>query len=77
MSCRICGYHDGHHDTKTPRPEVSDDRVSDMLVWDKGYEDGRSGEPESNPDPRYMLGYLRGEIAAEEAENGSEWVTYP
>jgi hypothetical protein len=42
-------------------------------LWQEGESAGRSGKPQAQDDPSYVLGYLKGEIAREEAENGEPW----
>jgi len=62
MDCYYCGWKNGHHDPNCPQEKNND--------WEQGYSDGRAGLPNQRDDPVYLLGYGRGVVALEEAENG-------
>lgn len=92
MNCRYCNWRDGHHDPKCPElaQEGSIERKLYMVSWEDGYRDGRAGTEKffqypSTPkeehdqtltEAAYLLGYGRGEVALEEAENGSRSWSY-
>jgi len=68
MTCYHCGQSGGHHEAC---PDTRGVKADAIRVWLLGYQDGRAGRAKALPDdPTYILGYTRGECAAEEAENG-------
>jgi hypothetical protein len=76
MHCRFCGWgtNDGKpaasHDPACPLASGKLDE-SKKIAFDSGYRHGRQGFDTINPDDRtYILGWLRGDAAAEEATNG-------
>ena len=74
MGCHYCGYHNDNHSPDCPKdsPEL-------MRNWQEGWNAGHRGEtpPDEGGDPRYGMGFLRGVVALEAAQNGSGWVRYP
>jgi hypothetical protein len=86
MNCRYCAHRNGGHDSKCPElaEAGSIERKLYMASWQGGYDDGRAGKllrfaypstPEQKQaqtptEAAYHLGYGRGEVALEEAENG-------
>ena len=67
MKCYHCSYLAGAHDPACPKLP---DNVESLSIWTDGWYEGRVGMP-MTPDmgPAWKLGYLRGEIALEEAQN--------
>lgn len=60
--CYFCGWREGKHDPYCPRKET--------VEWKEGKSDGRSGKDAAHRGPVYQLGFGRGVVAREEAENG-------
>ena len=65
MKCFLCDWANGHHDLNCPKEETDN--------WRLGYNDGRSGEEPGSIDAVYLLGWNRGNVAREEAENGHDY----
>lgn len=68
-SCGDCGYyHGGHHEfCPTPNPKFRGRFAA-------GWSDGRSRKPlDEGKHPAYVLGWNRGDAAADEAENSVPW----
>jgi hypothetical protein len=65
MPCRYCRYINGLHHEDCP----DGDHEAEQL-FEKGWDEGRggAGRPSSDKAP-YMMGFWRGVIALEEAEN--------
>lgn len=88
MDCRLCKYRDGGHADACPEQVKDDPilRRLYMAACNDGWEDGRTGKEaryeypasfearvaQKPAEATYLLGYLRGEAAAEEAENGCQ-----
>jgi len=64
MRCYICRWENAQHDPRCPRtldhPEVK-------ARFERGYRDGWKGksDPESDRDPVYALGWVKGDIASD------------
>lgn len=70
MRCSRCAWEQGH-DPSCPE-QIQDVALKEAVLrdYDEGYRAGRSGlEIRSNKGP-YKLGWGRGVVALEEAENG-------
>lgn len=72
MRCRYCGYQDGHHNSRCPKPNSSE-----MKIWEHGHSDGCRGKVcfrsiKELANPFYQMGWNQGALAREEAENGFE-----
>lgn len=65
--CHYCGFYHGRHHRDCPTPGTPE-----MDRWRAGYDDGRSDCMRMNADPAYELGYLRAEVAREEAQNNHD-----
>ena len=70
--CYYCAWRNGHHDPHCPQRQLHSETVFVLhkTLWEAGYKKGRGGQEPTNDDPVYMLGYGRGVVALEEAENG-------
>lgn len=66
MSCHYCGWHDNRHDPNCPKPSTPA-----MERWGQGWNDGRKGKPKASNDVHYLMGWMRGEVALETAQNES------
>ena len=45
-----------------------------QVLWHKGWDEGRSGELHpSEDDPTFVLGFIQGEVALEEAQNSENY----
>ena len=66
MRCQYCGYRLGQHNPNCPKPgSVA------MEIWQRGERDGRAGkELALHTLESYQLGWIQGNIALEEAQNG-------
>ncbi len=73
--CERCRYGGGKHlegcplDTSAGLAQYALD--GRMIIWQQGYKDGRAGK--RKPDvvgATYLLGWLQGDAAADEAANG-------
>jgi hypothetical protein len=65
--CHYCAWSGGKHDDACPSSVKSN-----MAFWRAGWTAGRSGKERAlgyGDHPAYNLGYLRGEVALEEAQN--------
>jgi hypothetical protein len=66
MSCYFCGWHKGGHSPNCP----AGDRAAEAR-FRKGWDEGKSGALNpSSDEPAFVLGFHRGEVALEEAQNG-------
>ena len=63
--CYYCGFgHPAHHDA-CPR-----ENPTKQALWRKGWESGRKGlSYQKRADPIFQLGWIKGEVALETAEN--------
>jgi len=71
MCCKFCEYGNDRHATDCPRTTPGADER-----YEEGYRAGRSGKERTESamkDPAYSYGYLRGERALENAQNGCSW----
>lgn len=71
MTCHYCGCYDGFHYDECPI-----DTTSPLYpAWRLGYTAGRTGvlgiDEGAGPRATYRLGWIRGDIAADEASNGA------
>ncbi len=71
VKCRFCSYCDGSHDHWCPQNAPNDQAI--RQAWERGYEDGRARRPEASTDHPYALGWLKGNVAAEEAMESVPW----
>ncbi len=66
--CFYCRFGNGAHGADCPQPGTPE-----MAQWKEGYADGRSGKTDSPTGSQsYRMGYIAGECALEEAENGHD-----
>ena len=63
LTCRFCGWFNRHNPNC---PVVTKNRA----VWEAGYEAGRKGHVFDHRNPTWVIGFLQGNIALEEAQNG-------
>ena len=71
MRCHYCGYDGGKHDVVCPESFTGDAKEQVRKEWRAGYDWGRLGNIKPTAtSATYSLGWLRGEAALEEAENG-------
>jgi hypothetical protein len=52
---------------------LKSERQRSIAFWNKGWDDGRQAVEPKTDNETYMLGWLTGECAREEAENGCSW----
>lgn len=72
MRCKYCGWSCGKHDANCHK-DVTEEVAKEVLRWAQGQSDGRKGnQPVSTGDTHYMMGWNYGNVALEEAENGSQ-----
>jgi hypothetical protein len=71
MKCFMCAW-ERFHDTRCPEAQPPNFKAGAYLERSRGYQAGRSGEGigDGPNEPSYVLGYGRGVVALEEAENG-------
>ena len=70
-SCHYCGYGEPGHDKACPESMSGEAKIRAHKVWEAGYQMARSGRQNpTDPSATYSLGYGRGVVALEEAENG-------
>jgi hypothetical protein len=73
-SCHYCGYGEGGHDKACPESMTGEAKIVADKSWEAGYRVGRStGDEDEEPaevSATFSLGYGRGIVAKEEAENG-------
>ena len=71
-SCHYCGYGEPGHNVACPDSMMTAAaKAVAHKSWEAGYQDGRSGKPmRTDASATYSLGYGRGVVALEEAENG-------
>ncbi|TSC84313.1 MAG: hypothetical protein G01um101413_608 [Parcubacteria group bacterium Gr01-1014_13] len=70
-SCPYCSYGEPGHDKACPESMSGQAKVLAQKSCQAGYRQGRSGKPEpTDASASYSLGYGRGIVALEEAENG-------
>jgi hypothetical protein len=71
--CCLCGWYDKGHDKACPELAIPEDRKKALSDNQRGYKDGRFGlELSDRETPSYRLGWRRGVVALEEAENGHD-----
>lgn len=73
--CRYCGYLKGGHDLDCPHPSADLSSAPKpwtpkVEAWERGYRAGRAGETQTEKDPVYVMGWVKGTAALEESENG-------
>lgn len=70
MDCLDCGWKEGGHDPACPglAPEDLERRAQ----YKNGRSDGRQAKSQASSDPTYLLGYHKGIVALEEAQNGCQ-----
>lgn len=68
--CWRCNHSGGKHNEACPEGMSGAQKAQAKEFYDKGYRQGRGGKQLADPNPSYNLGYLRGVVALEEAENG-------
>lgn len=70
-NCLYCRFGDGKHDPACPQAVPSKKKAEAFMHWGAGYHQGRSGgKKPAEANPTFTLGYLNGESALEEAQNG-------
>lgn len=70
--CYRCGYNGGHNQ-QCPESLKGVDRLTAVQRWIDGNDHGRSRMPQISDDPQYVMGWIHGDAAADEAENSSSW----
>lgn len=82
MSCEYCKWNGGKHDPHCPYQFVLRDAEwvikfvpAVRKLYDEGWDDGRARKEMRSDDPTYRLGWLAGECALEEYENGYDPVS--
>lgn len=65
-----CSYCRGSFEHNPNCPKSAPNNFGRRTRWMEGYSDGRRGSSSNSEDPSYSLGYDRGLVALEEAENG-------
>lgn len=69
-SCTKCRHGEGSHDPACPTGGGTGSKAEYRL----GKEAGRAGKPcPEGVHPSFLLGWVNGTVALEEAENGSPW----
>lgn len=75
MRCPYCAHEEPSHALACPRPDGKFDR--DLReIWEDGYRAGRAGKECMEQTPTYRLGWGRGVVSLEEAQNGCDWRDY-
>ena len=71
MKCYMCNW-ECFHDTRCPEAAPPNLKAGQRLEYQQGYRAGRSGNGigEGSVTGAYTMGYGRGVVALEEAENG-------
>jgi hypothetical protein len=70
VRCYYCDRQGGHD------PNCPELVPENLESWQLGQSHGRGGQDPLSDSPVYVMGWLRGNVALEEAENGCDWVTY-
>ena len=69
--CYLCHWDGGHHDVACP--EVAKNKTKALADRQRGWADGRNGRTMVKPEnATYVLGWINGTSALEEAENGHD-----
>lgn len=69
VKCSWCGWYKGAHETACP--DVAENKEAAIKDYQRGYRVGRSGLDLSDKEnATYRLGWGRGLVGLEEAENG-------
>jgi len=71
MRCKFCRYGNNNHSATCPRDTPGADER-----YNKGYSDGRAGRECASEDLAYVAGWLSGDIALDEYQNGCDWSSY-
>jgi hypothetical protein len=69
MQCHLCHWYDDKHDENCPERVDPSLREAARATWDNGYDDGRNRRDAQSTDPTYIIGWVRGDAAADAAEN--------
>ncbi len=73
--CYSCGQNGNTHDRACPKR--ADATTAEKADYSDGWDLGRSGKDmPSTASPAFRLGYLKGESALEEAQNGCDREVY-
>lgn len=72
MKCCMCAW-ERFHDPTCPESQVQSLKAAARLDYQRGYRDGRQARGLDRAESSvYLLGFWRGTVALEEAENGHD-----
>lgn len=69
MQCYYCHWYNNDHDANCPEMVEPSRQDAAKATWDKGYDDGRNRREAQSSDPTYIIGWIRGDVAADTREN--------
>ena len=67
--CFYCHWYRKQHDQNCPEVAEAASKAEARAIWQQGYNDGRRRRDSQSTNPTYMIGWVRGDAAADYAEN--------